>query len=64
MGLLSISMMGQCYIMTVQDELSKLFIPVPLTEQSAQEVASGFTECHSHLWDMADYLIRLWNKVS
>jgi hypothetical protein len=41
-GPLSPSMTGNRYILTVQDELSKFLIVVPLSEQTAEEIAKAF----------------------
>lgn len=43
-GPLNISMTGNRYILTVQDDLSKFVIAVPLTEQTAEEVAKAFVD--------------------
>jgi hypothetical protein len=43
-GPLSPSDEGNRYILTVQDDLSKYLIPVPLKEQTAEEVAKAFVE--------------------
>jgi transposase InsO family protein len=43
-GPLSPSMIGNRYILTVQDDLSKFLIAVPMAEQSAEEVAKAFVD--------------------
>jgi hypothetical protein len=43
-GPLNPSMTGNRYILTVQDDLSKFLIAVPMTEQSADEVARAFVD--------------------
>jgi hypothetical protein len=40
-GPLSTSIIGYRYILTIQDDLSKFLIAVPLAEQSADEVAKA-----------------------
>jgi hypothetical protein len=37
-------MIGNHYILTMQDDLSKFMTAVPLTEQSADEVARAFVD--------------------
>jgi transposase InsO family protein len=43
-GPLSTSMIENRYILTIQDDLSKFLIAVPLAEQSADEVARAFVD--------------------
>jgi transposase InsO family protein len=43
-GPLNYSATGNRYILTIQDDLSKFLIAVPLTEQTADEVAKAFVE--------------------
>jgi hypothetical protein len=43
-GPLSNSMIGNRYILTIQDDLSKFLIAVPLAEQLADEVAKAFVD--------------------
>lgn len=44
MGPLNSSVNGNRYILTVQDDLSKFLIAVPLAEKSADEVARVFVD--------------------
>jgi hypothetical protein len=37
-------MIGNCYILTIQEDISKFFIAVLLTGQSADEVAKAFVD--------------------